>query len=178
LQPYIDYLRANFEWSFIAGAAFLWLLHFLRLSRSIFVVSALLVFFTILIIAILASKPEPISVIKLSSIMLLYGVALFVLIGDLMMWGLARFLTRKRGDKWPKEMDYVYLTIGCFGIVGTLNRLNFVTGHITGADTFAPLFLTTAVVIRFIKTRAEIEGWNKVETDAASNEDTSRPPVG
>ena len=167
MHSYINYLSAHFEWSFFFGAALLWLLHFFRQSRPLFVLSFLVVFLTILIVAILASKPEPISVIQLTSIMLLYGVALFVLIGDLMMWGLARFLTKKRGDKWPKEMDYVYLTIGCFGVVGTLNRLNFVTGHIAGADTIAPLMLTTAIVIRFIKTRAEIEGWDKNETGRA-----------
>jgi hypothetical protein len=55
----------------------------------------------------------------------------------------------------------VYLTIGAAGILASLNRIEFLTGRFEGVDIIAPLVLTTAVVIRFIKTRAEIGGWNK-----------------
>lgn len=47
------------------------------------------------------------------------------------------------------------------GIVGALNCPEFLTGRIEGSDVIAPLIPATAVVIRFIKTRAEIAGWNK-----------------
>jgi hypothetical protein len=61
------------------------------------------------------------------------------------------------------------LSLGSAGIIASVNRLPFVTGKIDSADLFAPLLLTTAVVIRFIKTRAEIGGWNKPSTNEAAN---------
>src|SRR5258708_4016336 len=64
---------------------------------------------------VLAYAPEPISLARLTGILLMYGAGLFILLSELMVWGLARFLTSKRGDKWTKEMDYVYLTIGAAG---------------------------------------------------------------
>jgi hypothetical protein len=67
--------------------------------------------------------------------------------------------TAQRGENWTKELDYVYLSISSLGIGGSLNRLEFLTGRSAWADVIAPLVLATAVVIRFIKTRAEIEGW-------------------
>jgi hypothetical protein len=54
-----------------------------------------------------------------------------------------------------KELDYIYLALGSTGILASINRLPFVTGKIDSGDILAPLLLTTAVVIRFIKTRAE-----------------------
>jgi hypothetical protein len=44
-----------------------------------------------------------------------------------------------------------------------MNRVDFLTGRLEGTDILAPLVLATAVVIRFIKTRAEIGGWNRPE---------------
>jgi hypothetical protein len=52
--------------------------------------------------------------------------------------------------------------MGSAGIIATVNRLPFVTGKIAIADLLAPWLLTTAVVIRFIKTKADIAGWNKL----------------
>src|ERR1700730_1877559 len=72
------------------------------------------------------------------------------------------FLTAKRGENWAKEIDYVYLMIGSVGILASLNRVDSLTGRLEGADILAPLLLATAVVIRFIKTRAEISNWNKL----------------
>jgi hypothetical protein len=42
-----------------------------------------------------------------------------------------------------------------------LNKIELLTGRLEGADIIAPLMVMTAVVIRFLKTRAEIGGWNK-----------------
>ena len=109
----------------------------------------------------LARTREAMSVSELTSLLLLYGVSLFVVLGDILMAELAGYLTAKRGEKWIKELDYFYLSIGSLGIVGALNKLAFLRGRSEWADVVAPLVLTTAVVIRFIKTRAEIEGWNK-----------------
>ena len=47
------------------------------------------------------------------------------------------------------------------GILGSVNRIEQVSGRFSKVDILAPVWLVTAVVIRFIKTRAEIGGWNK-----------------
>src|ERR1051326_5360460 len=37
-----------------------------------------------------------------------FGVALYVAICDVLLSGLAAYLTKRRGDKWTKELDYIY----------------------------------------------------------------------
>ena len=123
------------------------------------------------IFVVLVRTREAMSVSALTSLLLLYGVSLFVILGDILMGGLAKYLIAKRGEKWTKELDYVYLSIGSLGIVGTLNKRDFVSGRSDWADVIAPLILTTAVVIRVTKTRAEIEGWNKSPLHAAGQPD-------
>jgi hypothetical protein len=71
--------------------------------------------------------------------------------------------TRKRGEKWTKEMDYLYLSIGVFGVLFSLNRIDILSGRFEGTDIVAPLLLTTAIVLRFIKTRAELGKWNELK---------------
>jgi hypothetical protein len=56
----------------------------------------------------------------------------------------------------------VYLAIGSIGVLATVNRLPFITDKIEAGDLIAPVIITTAIVIRLIKTRAEIGGWNKI----------------
>jgi hypothetical protein len=85
--------------------------------------------------------------------------------------GGARFLTRKRGENWTKEIDYLYLGIGSLGIVFSINRIDIVIGRFQGTDIIAPLLLTTAVVFRVIKTRAEIGGWSKLPKDDNTTSD-------
>jgi hypothetical protein len=70
------------------------------------------------------------------SLLLIYGVAVFVLLSTLMLGGLAERLTKWRGEKWVKELDYIYLTLGSAGIVGSVNRLPFVAGRIDAGDLF------------------------------------------
>jgi hypothetical protein len=101
-----------------------------------------------------------------AAFLFVYGVALYVLLCELLLRGFACFLTAKRGEKWVKELDYIYLTLGSLGILGSINRLDFISGRFSKADILAPLVLATAVVIRFIKTRAEINGWNKPSTES------------
>lgn len=148
-------------WLIYFGTALIWLSHFFR--QSIHFTTLILAFIggAIAIFLLLAAAPEPISVNLLISLLLLYGVSMFVLIGDALMGQLGARLTAIRGEKWTKELDYVYLTLGSIGIAGSVNRVGFLTRHIESADILAPLILTTAVVVRFVKTRAEIEGWNK-----------------
>lgn len=113
----------------------------------------------IFVLAFYSWRPAPLRLIV--ALLVVYGICLFILLSSAMIAGVAKFLTAKRGDKWTKEMDYVYLTMGGFGILLSMNRIEFLTGRYEIADMLAPLLLTTAVVIRFIKTRAEIAGWNK-----------------
>ena len=88
-----------------------------------------------------------------------YATALY---GEILLHGVAERLTIKRGEKWVKELDYIYLSLGSVGIIGAINRSDAVTDRITKADLFVPAITATAIVVRFIKTRAEISGWNRL----------------
>jgi hypothetical protein len=110
---------------------------------------------------VLSQNPEPLPFSEVSAILFAYGVMLFVLLSEAMLRGFANILSAKRGEKWTKEIDYVYLAIGSVGILASLSRIEVLTGRVMGTEIFAPLVLTTAIVIRFIKTRAEVGDWNK-----------------
>ena len=84
-----------------------------------------------------------------------YATALY---GEILLHGVAERLTIKRGEEWVKELDYIYLSLGSVGIIGAINRSDAVTDRITKADLFVPAITATAIVVRFIKTRAEISG--------------------
>lgn len=163
------------EWVFYFFAAGIWLLHFFRQSGRVTVVIFALMGFAAAIFIAAVNKRAPISMFALMWTVALFGVSLYVLICDLMLWKLAGYLTTKRGSKWTKELDYVYLTLGSAGLVATVDRFDFVTGHFQWADFVAPLVLTTAIVIRFIKTRAEIEEWNKPKAAIAGPNAPSAP---
>jgi hypothetical protein len=146
-----EYLSPHKEFVFYIGAAVIWLLHFFRKSVRLTALTLSVIGFVVVIFVVLARTREAMSVSELTSLLLLYGVSLFVILGDILMGGLAQYLTAKK-ENWVKELDYVYLSIGSLGIVGALNKLDFVSGRSEWADVIAPLVLTTAVVIRFIKT--------------------------
>jgi hypothetical protein len=161
-----EWLLRHSEIFYCFGAAMILLTHFHFKDHGRWF---MLLMFTSLVIAsafifiVLSRKPEAVPFKSVASVLLLYGVGLFVILSELMLWGFARYLTAKRGEKWIKEMDYLYLSIGALGILASMNRIDFLTGRLEGTDILAPLVLATAVVIRFIKTRAEIGGWNKPE---------------
>jgi hypothetical protein len=119
------FLLAHSAFVFLVGGVVIWCMHLFNQSRRVIVFIALVVLLVILVFIILAVTREPRSVFEMTSILFLYGVCLFVLLGDLMMWRLNRYLTQWRGEEWTKELDYVYLTIGALGIGGTLNRFDF-----------------------------------------------------
>jgi hypothetical protein len=107
--------------------------------------------------------PGPIPFGQIAGILFVYGVTLFTVLSDILTkQKLAAYLTRQRGKNWPKEIDYIYLSIGAVGILMSLNRIDIVTERFQGTDIIGPILLTTAVVLRLIKTRAEIGGWNKL----------------
>jgi hypothetical protein len=168
MQAVNEFLGTHVVLVLYFGAAFILVLHFFGQSRVfVFVIIiATMGVTSAAIFIVLSQAPEPIRFALIAAMLVLYGAALFVLLCDAMLWGFAKFLTAKRGEKWTKEMDYVYLTIGAAGILASINRIEFLTGRFERADILAPLVLATAVVIRFVKTRAEIGEWNKPKKDS------------
>jgi hypothetical protein len=91
-----------------------------------------------------------------------YAVSLFVLVSELLtLFGGAAALTQWRGEKWVKELDYVHFAFGSLGAVLAVNRMNAVGEKLILSDLYVPLILASALVIRVIKTRAEINEWHK-----------------
>jgi hypothetical protein len=70
-------------------------------------------------------------------------------------------MERRQVSYENKELDYIYLSLGAVGIFGSLSRVEGLAGRTTKCDILGPIVLATALVLRFIKTRAEIAGWNK-----------------
>jgi hypothetical protein len=127
------------------------------------VIAWLLIALVILFFAPFLVVPQSIITVHQMGVMLMfYAAALYALICDGLRFGWAARLTKKRGEKWIKELDYVYLALGALGIVGSINKLDPPGGHYTRLDLLGPIILTTALVVRVVKTRADIEGWNKL----------------
>jgi hypothetical protein len=121
-------------------------------------ISLALLYFALLLVAPL----HAVTLRQLSIALVCYAAALYAAICDALRFGWAERLTRKRGPKWIKELDYVYLALGALGIIGSINRLPFVGEHYTRLDFLGPIILTSALVVRLVKTRADIDGWNKL----------------
>jgi hypothetical protein len=90
-----------------------------------------------------------------------YGVMLFIGLCDLLLEKWGKRLTLSRGENWTKEIDYIYLGLGIVGAIGSMNKITELAGQFSMFDPVAPIVLTTAIVFRFIKTRAEVGSWNK-----------------
>jgi hypothetical protein len=90
-----------------------------------------------------------------------YCISLFVTLSEILVRGGGAWLTGKRGDKWTKEIDYVYLVLGAGGLLLSVSQLSVVADKVSFPSTLGALCLATALVLRAIKTRAEIAGWNK-----------------
>jgi hypothetical protein len=142
-------------------------IHFIGKREYIFTALALLLTVVAVFgfVAFYLENSAPIGVVLL--FLIVYSVGLYIVLCDVLLYGLAKWLTKKRGEKWVKELDYFYLMLGAVGIVGSLNKIEFITGRYSKYDIIAPLILATAVVIRFIRTRAEIGGWNKPTSQQA-----------
>jgi hypothetical protein len=92
-----------------------------------------------------------------------FGALLYLTLCELLLtWGLAEKLTVVRGPRWVKEIEYLYLELGLIGVLWSVNRIDALFNRIDPHyDFVAPWALVTAVVLRLIKTRAEIGEWNK-----------------
>lgn len=91
-----------------------------------------------------------------------YGVALYIFLTEALVSGFAARLTRWRGENWTKELDYFYLGLGFVGLIASLGTIENVSDKFTPPGMLAPLLVTTAIVLRALKTRAEIAGWNRL----------------
>jgi hypothetical protein len=159
--PVPEFLVQHSALLFCSFAIFILLIHFFGKSRQLMLFTVLLSVVGGSLFVALFYDPAPIALSLVIAVLFLYGTVLFVSLSDALLGRLGKLLTNKRGEKWTKEMDYVYLAIGVLGILTSVNRIEFVTGRFERSDILAPLFLVTAVVIRIIKTRAEIGGWNR-----------------
>jgi hypothetical protein len=108
-----------------------------------------------------ASVPK-VHYFELAGATFVYAGFLFVVLSEIMIAGFGSVLTRWRGEIWVKELDYVYLVLGAFGLAMSTNRLEIVDEKLSMPEYFGPFVLATALVVRAIKTRAEINAWNKV----------------
>jgi hypothetical protein len=96
------------------------------------------------------------------SIDLLMSALLFVVLSEVLMGGFGQVLTKWRGDQWTKEPDYIYLILGIIGVIISIGKNSLVVSHTNLPDAFGPIAVSFALVLRAIKTRAEINGWNKL----------------
>jgi hypothetical protein len=99
---------------------------------------------------------------------LCYSAVLFVFLSELLMKGGAAWLTKRRGEKWIKEIDYFYLALAAAGLVISIGQLQAVSDKISLPGTIGTLVLATAIVLRAIKTRTDIGGWNRSDAPLAS----------
>jgi hypothetical protein len=90
-----------------------------------------------------------------------YSVCLFVFLSDLLLYKFGSYLTKKRGDKWVKEIDYIYLSLGAVGLVFSVEQIKNAVDKISAPTTLGLLAVATALVFRAVKTRAEIGNWAK-----------------
>ena len=92
-----------------------------------------------------------------------YSCMLFVLLCEALLHaGFAVRLNRWRGEKWVKELDYVYLGMGAVGLAYSVDRLQSVSTGVVAGQWIGPFLVATALVVRTIKTRADIGNWNKL----------------
>jgi hypothetical protein len=95
----------------------------------------------------------------------MYSVILFVALSELLPRRLAAQLTSWRGEIWTKELDYVYLGLGVLGLMMSLGKIENVSDKFDAPGIFGAGLVATALVLRTIKTRAEIAGWNKLKNN-------------
>jgi hypothetical protein len=102
---------------------------------------------------------------------LTFAVSLYTLICNWLVYGGMSRLTRWRGEKWVKELDYLYIFFGAVGLFWLLNSHPLTTQNITRLGLAPPLVVATALVLRLIKTRAEIGGWNRLPATVVPSAD-------
>ncbi|UZE48469.1 hypothetical protein ONR75_27330 [Rhodopseudomonas sp. P2A-2r] len=134
--------------------------HFSGPSYNNYILPAFLLVFVIgIVVYVMTSDSIPIS--HALTAVLSYSALAYTVICDWLREHGAAILTSRRGEKWVKEIDYLYLLLGSLGVVATISKMPNVTKSSSLVEYIGPLFIATAVVLRLIKTRAEIGSWNK-----------------
>jgi len=108
------------------------------------------------------SGPGNFDYLDLAALVAAYALALYMALA-MVVRRHGAWLTERRGEKWVKEIDYLYTVLGGVGVLAALGRLSDAPGPLGWVDLVAPITLATALVLRLIKTRAEIEGWHKAD---------------
>jgi hypothetical protein len=80
---------------------------------------------------------------------------------EFLILGGAAYLNKRRGEQWIKEFEYWYIGLGVISIVSSVNRIDKLHQPWEKLDLVAPLIFVTAVVVKLIKTRAEIGRWHE-----------------
>jgi hypothetical protein len=104
---------------------------------------------------------------QLAGATLVYATYLFIVLSEVLKIWLAERLTKWRSEKWAKEMDYVYLILGALGLALSTNRLGVIDDKLAIPEVVGPFIIATALVVRGLKTRVEINEWNKSAKTAA-----------
>jgi hypothetical protein len=103
-----------------------------------------------------------VTLLSLLELVYIFGSAVFILLSEILVQlKLGLYLTRKRNE-WVKEIEYAYLLLGGTSIIAGMNKLPNVM-QVKGLEIVAALVLTFAIVLRLIKTRAEIGKWNTLQ---------------
>ncbi len=106
-------------------------------------------------------KQDRVDFYELIAATTVYATLLFVALSEFLIRGGGERITKWRGEKWAKELDYIYLTFGALGLVLSTNRLDVVDHKLTLPEYLGPFVLATALAVRALKTRVEINEWNK-----------------
>jgi hypothetical protein len=165
MQWWEDLVNGHKEAIIVFGFIIALMVHFVLKKRD-YALFFLMAFCVVLVISVFVGEifvPEKgVRFGQLATLLIVYGISLYIILCDAMLLGLASYLTRKWGQNWVKAMDYPYLFLGSLGILMSASRLDIITDRYSRIDILGPLIVTTAVVIRFVKTRADIAGWNKL----------------
>jgi hypothetical protein len=162
------YVFASGSWQMVFFVALMLAFHFLVPNSfgAVFVFAGLFLADGLLgFLGISYVGRQDVNVSRASLFLLMYASSIFVILSDILLSGGASLLTKMRGEKWVKELDYLYLALGGVGLLGTLNKLDLLGGRFIDGELIGPIILSTAIVIRLIKTRAEIGNWAKLEVD-------------
>jgi len=107
------------------------------------------------------STAPKINLEELATATFAYAASMFVFVSEIVRRGGGAALTKWRGETWIKELDYLYLGLGSVGLLLAINRLDSIAQRVSVPDFYGPFIIATALVIRAIKTRAEINGWHE-----------------
>ena len=92
---------------------------------------------------------------------LIYFVSFFMLLSYIAREN-GRDLTRSRGERWVKELDYIYLVFALVGLFFSITKSTSSTHDWKTLEKMGPFLVATAIAIRMLKTRTEINEWHKL----------------